>query len=112
MSGKYLIVSDEDSVWTAYDKLKKTLNKAASKSLPKKPLVSTESSYLTEQWLSAQKRYQNYSNCENYNTWTDIVDLVDTSLVNDKKINKIKQMGVVADAASKTNDTKRLFNIA
>ena len=55
MSGKYLIVSDKDSVQTAYDKLEKSLNKTASKSLPKKekeakkPWVSTQSSDLTEQ---------------------------------------------------------------
>ena len=54
MSGKYLIVLDEDFVQTAYDKLEKALNRTASISLPKKekeakkPWVSTQSSDLIE----------------------------------------------------------------
>ena len=88
----------------------------ASKSLPKKekdakkPWVSTQSSHLTEQRQSAQKRYQNHHNSENYNTWRNTAQLADTWLVNDK-INKIKQMSVEDDAASKRNDTIELFNI-
>ena len=55
MSGKYLIVSDEDYVQTVYDKLEKALNKTASKFLQKKekevkkPWVLTQSSNLIEQ---------------------------------------------------------------
>ena len=55
ISGKYLIVSGKDSVQTAYDKLEKTLNKTASKSLEEKekeankPWVSTQSSELIKQ---------------------------------------------------------------
>ena len=72
--------------------------------------MSTRSSDLIEQRRSARKRYQNHRNSENYNTRRNIAELADTSLVNDK-INKIEQMCVEADAASKRNDTKELFNI-
>ena len=116
ISGKYLIVSGKDSVQTAYDKLEKTLNKTTSKSLDEKekeankPWVSTQSSELIKQRWSARKIYQNHRNSENYNTWRNIAELADTSLVNDK-INKVEQMRIEADAASKRNDTKELFNI-
>ena len=113
---EHLYIDDEDYVQTAYDELEKVLNETASKSLPKreketkKPWVSTQSSDLIEQRQSARKRYQNHCNSENYNTWRNIAELVDASLVNDK-INKIEQMCVEADAASKRNDTKELFNL-
>ena len=58
---------------------------------------------------SARKTYQNHRNSENYNTWWIITELAGTSLVNDK-INKIEQMWVEADAASKRTDTEELFN--
>ena len=113
---EHLYIDDEDSVQIAYDKLEKVFNETASKSLPKreketkKPWVSTQSLDLIEQRRSARKRYQNHFNSENYNTWRNIAELADASLVNDK-INKIEQMCVEADAASKRNDTKELFNI-
>ena len=111
---EHLYIGDEDSVQTAY-KLEKALNKTAPKSLPKKkkkakkPWVSVQSSDLIEQQWSAQERYQNHRNSKNYKTWRNIAELADTSLVNDKT-NKIEQMCVEADAASKRNDTKELFN--
>ena len=113
---EHLYINDEDSVQAAYDKLEKVLNETASKSLPKKeeeakkPWVSTQSSDLNEQRRSVRKSYQNHRNSENYNTWRNTAEIVDASLVNDK-INKIEQMCVEADTASKRNDTKELFNI-
>ena len=65
---------------------------------------------MIEQRRSARKRYQNHRNSENYNTWRNIAELADASLPNDN-INKIEQMCVEADVASKRNDTTELFNI-
>ena len=110
---EHLYIDDEDSVQIT---LYKILNDTASKSLPKreketkKPWVSTQSSELIEQRRSARKRYQNHRNSENYDTWRNIAELANASLANDK-INKIEQMCVKADAASKRNDTKELINI-
>ena len=108
---EHLYIGDKDPVQTAYDKLEKALNKTALKSLPKKekeakkPWVSSQSSDLIKQRRSAWKRYQNHRNSENYNIWRNIAELADTSIVNDK-INKIEQMCVEVDAASKRNILK------
>ena len=53
--------------------------------------------------ISKSSQFQELQNMEN------IAELADTSLVNDKT-NKIEQMCVEADAASKRNDTNELFN--
>ena len=111
-----LHINEDDTVQPAYDKLEQVLNKAASNSLPKKEKntseswVSTRSLDLIEQRRVARKKYQNHCNPENYDTWRNIAELADISLVNDK-INKIEEMRVEADAASNRNDCKELFNI-
>ena len=56
------------------------------------------------------KKISKSSQFRELNTWRNIAELADTSLVNDK-INKIEQMCVEEDAASTRNDTKELFNI-
>ena len=76
----------------------------------KETLGINPSSDLIEQRRSARKRYQNHRNSEDYNTWRNIAELADASLANET-ISKIEQMCVEADAASKRNDTKELFNV-
>ena len=75
-----------------------------------KPWVSEQSTKLIQQRRIARKRYQNHRNPDNYNAWREYGEQVDVSLANDK-INKIEQMCVEADAASKRNDTRGMFNI-
>ena len=74
------------------------------------PWVSTQSFDLTEQRQTARKKYQNHRNPENYDTWRNVAELANKSLVNDK-INKTEQMREEADTAGNRNDTKELFNI-
>ena len=45
---------------------------------------------MIEQRRSAQKRYQNHRNSENYNTWINTAELADASLVNDHCIKRVR----------------------
>ena len=73
-----------------------------------KPWVSTQSLDLTQQRRTARKKYQNHRNPENYDTWRNVAELADISLVNDK-ISKTEQMCVEADTAGNRNNTKELL---
>ena len=75
-----------------------------------KPWVSAQNTELIQQRRIARKRYQNHRNPGNYNAWRESAEQADVSLANDK-INNIEQMCVDADAGSKRNDTRGLFNI-
>ena len=112
----YKLMKMKMTLQTEFHKLEQALIEVASNSLPKKeknankPWVSSESLDLTEQWQAVCKKYKNHSNPENHNTWRNIDELADISLVNDK-INKTEQMCIEANVASNRNDTKELFNI-
>ena len=73
-------------------------------------MVFTRSLGLIEQRQATRKKYQNHRNPENNDTWRNIAELADISLVNDK-ISKTEQMCVETDAASNRNDAKELFSI-